>query len=237
MTTHKDFKRRVRARMQKTGESYTAARALLLTRRPPHLTPVPEATAPASTTVVRAPDYAGLAGMSDAALRARTGCAWERWVWALDRVEAHAWPHRTIARHVQETYRLPSWWSQTVTVGYERIKGLRAKGQRRDGGFEITKSRTFAVPVARLYRAFRDVRVRGRWLAGIVPVVRTATVNRRIRMAWPDGTSVEAMFFRRGKGRSQVQIEHGRFADAAAAQAAKTLWEQRLGVLEETLSC
>ena len=30
MTTQKDFKRLVRGRMQKTGESYTAARASLL---------------------------------------------------------------------------------------------------------------------------------------------------------------------------------------------------------------
>src|SRR5918992_1511418 len=31
MTTQQSFKRRIRARMQKTGESYTAARAQLLT--------------------------------------------------------------------------------------------------------------------------------------------------------------------------------------------------------------
>ena len=50
-----------------------------------------------------------------------------------------------------EKYKVPGWWAQTVTVGYERIKGLRAVGQRRDGTFEANKSRTFAVPLARLY--------------------------------------------------------------------------------------
>src|SRR5258708_4913455 len=100
MPTNKDFKRLVRGRMQKTGESYTAA--------PP---PRPAA-------------YATLAGMRDAAVKAKTGCTWERWVQALDRVQAHAWPHREIARHVSARYKIPSWWAQMVTVGYERIRGL-----------------------------------------------------------------------------------------------------------------
>src|SRR3989449_5622327 len=116
MPTYKDFKRLVRARMQKTGEAYTAARAHLLQKQQES----------------RPVDYARLAGMmSAAALKARTGCTWERWVKALDRVAAHRWPHREIAHYVHEKYKVPGWWAQTVTVGYERIKGLRAIGDRK----------------------------------------------------------------------------------------------------------
>src|SRR2546425_12713885 len=86
MPTNKDFKRLVRARMQKTGEAYTTARAQLLSRKQASA----HATAP--------PQYAKLAGTSDATLKAKTGCTWERWVKALDRVEAHTWPHRQIGR-------------------------------------------------------------------------------------------------------------------------------------------
>ena len=39
MTQQKTFKRRVRARMAKTGESYTAARRQLLTDAPPPFEP------------------------------------------------------------------------------------------------------------------------------------------------------------------------------------------------------
>ena len=143
MTTDKDFKRLVRGRMQKTGESYTAARAQLRTQRP-------AARSPAS--VVSPTDYAKLAGKSDAIMKARTGCTWERWVKALDHAGAHAWTHGEIARHVVDRYKIPGWWAQSVTVGYERIKGLRDVGQRRGGAYEASKSRTFAVPLARLYR-------------------------------------------------------------------------------------
>ena len=108
MTTDKDFKRLVRGRMQKTGEAYTAARAQLRTQKPA-----------ARSTAAPAPiDYAKLAGRSDAILKTRTGCTWERWVKALDGVEAHTWTHTEIARHVHEKYKIPGWWAQTVTVGY-----------------------------------------------------------------------------------------------------------------------
>jgi hypothetical protein len=124
MPTNKDFKRLVRGRMQKTGEAYTTARAHLLERKPA------AAARPKASRPVPA-DYAKLAGRSDAVLKAKTGCTWERWVKALDHARAYTWPHREIATYVHEKYKIPGWWAQSVTVGYERIKGLRAVGPRR----------------------------------------------------------------------------------------------------------
>jgi len=232
MPVQKDLKRLIRARMQKTGEAYTAARRQLLSRKPQ---PSPAAPPPvvASPTPV---DYARLAGMSDAAVKAKTGCDWARWVYALDRSGASAWTHREIAEHVRRSYKLPGWWSQTVTVGYERIKGLRAIGQRRDGGFEASKSRTFAIPVSQLYRGFRDARVRGRWLGKVTPVVRTATRDKSIRFSWPDGTRVEVYFWPKGRGKGQVQVQQRGFADKESAARARAEWGERLGLLERVFS-
>jgi hypothetical protein len=222
MPTNKDFKRLVRGRMQKTGESYTAARAQLLKR--------------ANTDTHQRVDYAKLAGMmSDAALKAKTGCTWERWVHALDRVQAFAWPHRRIAQYVHTKYKTPDWWSQTVTVGYERIKGLRAIGQRRDGGFETSKSKTFAVPLARLYRAFSDARTRARWLPDVSLEVRTARANKSMRVTWPDRTSVEIGFFGKGVAKSQVAVQHSKLPDRPTALRLKQYWTQRLGALGDVL--
>ncbi len=216
MPTNKDFKRLVRARMQKTGESYTSART--------HFLDKPRAPAPV--------DYARLAGMSDATVKAKTGCTWERWAWALDRVQASTWTHREIAEYVHQKYKIPDWWTQTVTVGYERIKGLRAIGQRRGGEFEANKSKTFAMPVARLYRAFRDKRTRERWLPGVALTVRTATPARSMRITWPDQTSLDLWFTGKGAARSQVQVQHRRLPDKAAATRMKEFWTERLAALE-----
>jgi hypothetical protein len=225
MPANKDFKRLVRGRMQKTGESYTTARAHLRKQNAPR---------PLEPSVTVA-DYGRIAGKSDAILKEKTGCTWERWVKALDRAKAHTWTHREIAKHVSEKYKIPSWWAQTVTVGYERIKGLRAVGQRRDGSFEASKSRTFPVSLPRLYGAFHDSRNRARWLPGVELMVRKATPEKSIRITWPDRTSVEVGFSSRGESKSQVALQHTKLPDRAAATRMKQYWADRLNALHEVL--
>jgi hypothetical protein len=230
MPTNKDFKRLVRARMQKTGESYTAARAQLFD--PQRQSTTHEPTAVVGPTA----DYAALAGMSNEAVKARTGCTWESWVGALDAVKAYAWPHRAIAEYVHEKYKVREWWTQTVTVGYERIKGLRDRGQRRGGSYEATKSRTFGVPMGRLYQAFAKPRERTRWLNGADLAVRKATPNRSMRITWGDGTSVELWFTKKDRSRSQVQVQCTRLPSKGAAVEKKQYWEGRLSALEQVLA-
>ena len=229
MPTNKDFKRLVRGRMQKTGEAYTTARAHLLKQKSAPAVP-PKSARRAAV------DYAKLAGRSDAVLKARTGCTWERWVKALDHARAYTWPHREIAKHVHEKYKIPGWWAQTVTVGYERIKGLRAVGQRRDGSFEANKSRTFAVPLARLYAAFHNARLRARWLPGVDLTVRAATRRKSMRITWPDRTSVEVGFTSKGPAKSQVAVQHGKLPDVAAQTRVKQYWAERLDALGQVLA-
>lgn len=240
MPINKDFKRLVRRRMQKTGEAYTTARIKLLQRNmmsPESEVRSPElnlATPPAS--VLPTPTYAKLAGMSDAAIKAKTGCTWERWVRSLDSHKAYAWPHAKIAEFVHTKYKVGDWWTQTVTVGYERIKGLRAIGQRRDGAYEATKSKIFPVSVSRLYQAWYKPKSRAAWLGESKLVVRTARTNRSLRITWPDETSVEVMFYSKPGDKSQVTIAHRKLSDRAMSNQMKAFWTERLAALAETLS-
>jgi hypothetical protein len=137
---------------------------------------------------------------------------------------------------VYEKYKISGWWAQSVTVGYERIKGLRAIGQRRDGGFEANKSKVFAVPLSKLYRAFHDARTRGRWLPGVKLKIRTATANKSMRITWPDHTSVVLGFYRKGAAKSQVAISHGALPDRKAVDRIKEFWADRLGALGTVLA-
>ncbi|HYL54795.1 MAG TPA: hypothetical protein VEU73_04360 [Gemmatimonadales bacterium] len=155
---------------------------------------------------------------------------------ALDRVQAYSWPHRRIAEYVHTKYKTPDWWSQTVTVGYERIKGLRAIGQRRDGGFETSKSKTFTVSLARLYRAFSDIGTRARWLPDVRVQVRTARANKSMRITWPDRTSVEIGFMAKGPAKSQVAVQHSKLPDRSTAVRLKQYWTERLGALGAVLA-
>lgn len=240
MPTQKDLKRLVRRRMQKTGESYTAARARLLQRNgtKPKTASAANPVAARRSAIPRAakPDYAKLAGMSDAAVKAATGCTWEKWAGALDYAGAGTWPHRKIAEYVQQKFKVRDWWAQTVTVGYERIRGLREIGQRRGGSFEATKSRTYAVPVATLYEAFAEARTRARWLPGVALTLRKATPHRSVRITWGDGSSVEVWLTAKGGGKSSVQVAHRKLADKTAVTRTKAFWSERLDALAEVLA-
>ena len=227
MPREKDLKRLVRARMKKTGEAYTTARTQLLKK--PRKRPAPHTER--LTPIAPARDLAKLAGMADAAVKEKTGHAWAEWVRLLDRHEADKLPHGEIARIVSGTYNVPDWWTQTVTVGYERIKGLRARGQHRNGTFEMTKSRTYNVPVATLFDAWVDPGVRRRWLAESGVKVRTATAPKSMRLGWPDGTIVAVGFMAKNAGKSSVALAHTKLADRDAAERLKKYWEERLEAL------
>lgn len=223
MPRHKDLKRIIRTRMKKTGESYTAARARILS------------TTKTTEPAIDAARDAARAGMSDEKIAARTGRAWRQWVRTLDADGAGAMPHREIAALVHTKYGIGDWWAQTVTVGYERLKGLRERGQRRDGTYEATRSRTFAVPVAALFAAWATPAKRRQWLDGIKPVVRTATAPKSMRLQWPDGTLVAVGFFAKGAGRSSVAIGHAKLRDRASVAAAKAYWAARFDALASSL--
>jgi hypothetical protein len=216
MPKQKDLKRIVRSRMEKTGESYTAARLQVTQKKEP------------------APDYAAVAGMSDAAVKKATGRNWREWLKTLDAVRAMDKPHREIAEYVS-SIGTPDWWTQMVTVGYERLRGLRDRGQRRDGLYEANKSRTFAVAVSQLYKAFADGRLRGRWLPGVVKASK-GTLNKTMRITMDDETTVQLSFIAKGDTKSVVAIQHQQLRDKSTAEKMKAWWTERLAALSEVLS-
>ena len=117
MTTQKSFKRLVRTRMEKTGESYTAARAMLLAADEPKDTERPRLAT------------------SDEEIRRRTGRGWEEWFNLLDDWGAQDRTHREIARWVAEQQGIEplAWNAQAIAGTYELARGLRVPGERADG--------------------------------------------------------------------------------------------------------
>jgi hypothetical protein len=219
MTRQRSFKRLVRSRMAKTGESYTAARAVLLAGEEPE-----GAEGPPLAT-------------SDEAIRERTGRGWEDWFDLLDLQGAADLAHRDIARWVASELEIDplAWNAQAIAVSYERARGLRAVGERADG-FAVTVSRTVAVPAARLFDAFADPRLRDDLLPGAALGERTATRPRSARFDWRDGESrVSVTFDAKTEAKSTVALEHSRLADGAEADRMRAFWRGRLDGLKARL--
>lgn len=218
MTQQKTFKRRVRARMEKTGESYSAARRQLIgDNGGPPAEPDFEPTV-AEERVIEA-----------------TGHGWDYWFAALDEWGARGWSHTEAARWLRDEAGVPGWYSQAITTSYERARGLRAVGQGVNG-FTVSASRTIAVPAEVLFAAFDDPGSRERWLPGVELEVRTTTPPRTARYDWTGGSSrlvvgIEAL----EDGRSRVGLAHERLADNAERDRMKAWWRERLTALKEML--
>lgn len=232
MSKNKDLKRLVRTRMQKTRESYTTARARILAKSPKS----PRSDTVAARVSVVPKDAARMAGMSDAAVEAKTGHTWPEWVQMLDGVGARAMSHRDIAKHLQNALGLRSWWAQTVTVGYERIRGLRDKGQRRGGAYEVNKSKTLALPVEELFAFFAKPRKRGRWLPGAKLALDKVNPSKSMRAKWEDGTSVDFSFVSKSAVKSAVTVQHRGLPTRSEATARRRFWGERLELLASLAS-
>ena len=212
MTERKSLKRRVRARMEKTGERYTAARRHVVAEIEP----------------VYVPEIA-----SDEAIERATGRPWQDWFALLDNWGATSSSHREIARYLREELGVPGWWAQGVTVEYERARGMRAKYERPDG-FSVTASKTVAVPVDVLYDAL--VERQDEWLPAGGLTLRTARRNRTARFDWEDGrTRLLASVDAKGPEKSVVAVEHQKLADPDEVERMRTFWRERLTDLKRML--
>ena len=178
----------------------------------------------------------GINGVGDAAVRARTGKTWSEWLELLDAGGARDMDHKAIVAYLAEHHpAIGGWWIQMVTVGYEQARGKREKHEKPDG-YQVSGSRTLAVPLATLYAAWTDEDVRRRWLPDADLAIRKATLEKSLRIAWQGGVSrVNVLFYPKGADKSQLTVTHERLPDAAAAERMKAYWKERLDELKAVL--
>lgn len=219
MTAQKTFKRRVRARMAKTGESYTAARAQLLAG---------DDSSPVA-------DLPGLV-CSDERIRARTGRGWEAWFELLDSWDAESLDHTSLARKVAAELgaHILAWDTQAVTTSFERSRGRRAEGERvgRDG-IVASVSKTLAARAEDVFTAFVDPSRRAGWLPGVALTERTVTKPIRARFDVGDGpTRLFVTFTQKGDDRCTVALEESRLPSGRARDERKAHWRAALASLQ-----
>ncbi|PYS23867.1 MAG: hypothetical protein DMF72_07830 [Acidobacteria bacterium] len=172
--------------------------------------------------------------MSDEAVEAKTGKTWSRWFKHLDAAGAKKMTHQEIVAHLRDKHDVRPWWTQMVAVTYEQARGLRDVHEK-PGGFEISVSRTVAAPLSKAYKAWTDEKTRKKWLPSNV-TIRTATMNKSLRLNWEDGkTIVATAFLAKADGKTQVVAQHNKLPDAKAAARMKKFWAEALDGLKELI--
>jgi uncharacterized protein YndB with AHSA1/START domain len=175
-----------------------------------------------------------IAGISSEAVKAKTGKTWAEWFAILDAAGAKKMSHKEIVAVLGEQQGVGDWWQQMLTVGYEQARGLREKHQKPEG-YQVSASKTMAVPVEALFKAWHDARARKKWLADPITISK-ATPGKSLRLKWGDGrTSVDVNLYVKGETKSQVTVQHSKLKNAKEAAAMKKFWGEALNALKAIL--
>lgn len=173
--------------------------------------------------------------IGDAAVKQATGYDWKHWFGVLDRAGGKAMDHKEHVAWLGSHSDMSDWWHQMVAVTYEQDRGLRKRHQQATG-FQISRSRTLAVPLSQLYFSWKDPSARRRWLGERIKV-RKATTNKSLRITWSDEkSSLDVYFYGRGRGKSQVTVNHGKLPSAREATRMKAYWGEALDRLQREVS-
>ncbi len=173
--------------------------------------------------------------VAEASMRRATGKGHEEWFAILDAWGATAHTHTEIARWLGETQGVPSWWTQNVTVSYERARGMRARHQMRDG-FSVSATRTIVAGADRALEAFTSPSARQRWLPDAPLARRPTRAALTARFDWGDPASrVVVTIVPKGEGKVLVSVAHEQLPDAETGERLKAEWRRSLGELKATL--
>ena len=170
-------------------------------------------------------DAAGDRSVQDA-----TGKPREEWLAILDDAGASGWRHAEIAAWLAADQGVDPWWSQHLTVAYGQARGMRDPGQRQDGSFEASVSRTVSLEAVPALEALADVVAAE---TGVQPLARnTSARHPTARFHLDGGEFVLAGSSPRGEGRSSLSLTWGRMPDGsrvAEVKAAMREWLARVG--------
>ena len=256
MTRARTLKQVIRARAAKTGERYTTARRHVLNdlrMRPESVVRFPKTPAPVSTSTKSAsPASSSKGGVSDAKSREKTGHGLDHWFDVLDRFGGAEQGHSALARHLYDDHSVPGWYSQGITVAYERARGVRAVNQRCDGEYEVSVSKVVTAKTADVIKALTDKRVRAGWVKGVDArlvkalstafdspgskgvVVRTDGLG-RFRYKWGD-TTVQLYLLPKAGGKVSIVVTNSKLTDGAMVEERRALWRTALNAVAQLFS-
>ena len=127
-----------------------------------------------------------------------TGRSWDEWLRFMDGIGAPDLDHQAIARKVHAeldgTMEQAGWWTQSVTVAYEQHIGRRIPGQRSDGTFQLSVSRSTPHGMDELMEKWRGFAAQDETVRDIVVDADPKVSGTDRRITWRtrarDGSSV-----------------------------------------------
>jgi uncharacterized protein YndB with AHSA1/START domain len=146
--------------------------------------------------------YNKLGRISTDAVKKATGKSWDEWVTLLDKEGAKTMSHKEIARLLYaKEYIKNGWWCQSVTMGYEQVRGKRIVGETGASGFEVGVQKTLPVSAQKVWDLITNEKGLSLILGEVIGIklspgysyktlngtkgeIRTLKKGKRIRLTW-----------------------------------------------------
>jgi hypothetical protein len=167
----------------------------------------------------------------DDTVKTKTGKNWKGWFAVLDKARAAQLKHAQIVRLLAGEHGVQSWWSQCITVEYERARGLREPYQK-DGKYSVSVSKTVAVGVAQLYKAATDVERRRKWFPKGSFESTSKTRGKYFRGKWQKDARLEIGFYSKGENKAQISLAVSNLASRQAVETQRKTWKAALEKLQ-----
>jgi hypothetical protein len=179
-------------------------------------------------------EQAYVPSMSGAAVKAKTGKDWAGWFGALDKAGAAELDHGSIARMLVDKHGIPGWWSQMVTVEYERARGLRAPYET-TSGFSVGVSKTIAASLLGLYAATANAARRKKWFPEGEFKPTSQTKDKYLNGAWNTNARLNIGFYAKGERKSQIAVQVNKLAKGTDVEKERKAWKAAVLKLQKML--
>jgi hypothetical protein len=126
------------------------------------------------------------------------------------------------------------WWTQAVAVGYERLRGQRARYAQADGTYTVSVTKTLDAGPAQVFECVANDRARSAW-APVALEVRSKSRARVVRFHYENGAKIDAYLQPKSKGRSALTIVVAKLHSEREAEAAKKRWRAGLEKLAKDM--
>ena len=167
------------------------------------------------------------------AVERATGRTWAQWLEYMASIDADKLSHHEIATalvyELDGTVDNVGWWAQATAVAYEQDVGRRVPGQRPDGTFQTSVSRSTPLGMAALMEAWTAFAAADdAVLALIGGEVRVSGTSNRItwRTKTRDGETITVISEPKKDGTASLVVQHIGSATLERNVEAKEIWTE-----------
>ncbi len=166
------------------------------------------------------------------AIAAATGLEWSEWTRALGEMDAGNLDHNAIVACARQIKPISGWWAQSVAVAFEQDIGRRLPGQKSDGSFSASVSRTVPGQAADAFAQWCEFassnagKQEPAFAAG--PKTSQTLTWYYWRAKYVDGSAVVLNMQDTNSGKTRIAVEHAKLVHPADIKARKDSWAKLL---------